>query len=57
MIYKIECNENEIRIFHKFDDKGVIQTINESILKTLDLAGHHFKMKKGDKITILVGPL
>jgi len=53
LIYKMENNENEIRIFHKFDDKGVIRTINETILKTLGLGGHHFKMKKGDKITIL----
>lgn len=56
LIYKMEIKENEIRIFHKFDDKGVIRTINETILKTLDMAGHHFKMKKGDKITIL-GPV
>jgi hypothetical protein len=53
LIYKMENNEKEIRIFHKFDDKGMIQTINETILKTLDLAGHNFKVKKGDKITIL----
>jgi hypothetical protein len=53
LIYKLENNENEIRIFHKFDDKGVIQAINETILKTLELAGHNFKTKKGDKITIL----
>lgn len=53
LIYKIQFNENEIRIFHKFDEKGVIQTINETILKTLDLAGHNFKLKKEDKITIL----
>jgi len=53
LIYKIDYNENDIRIFHKFDDKGVIRTINETVLKTLELAGHNFKMKKGDKITIL----
>ena len=53
LIYRMENNENEIRIFHKFDEKGVIKTINETILKTLDLAGRHFELKKGDKITIL----
>lgn len=53
LIYKMENNENEIRIFHKFDDKSVIHTINKTILKTLDIAGHHFDIKKGDKITTL----
>lgn len=53
LIHKMEHDENEIVIFHKFNDKGIIHTINETILKTLGVAGHHFELKKGDKMTVL----
>lgn len=53
LINRMKHNEKEIRIFHKFDDKDIIKTINETILKTLEVAGHPFKIKKGDNMTIL----
>ena len=53
LIYKMEHGEKEIKIFHKFNDAGIIHTINETILKTLGIAGHSFDLKKGDKITVL----
>ncbi len=53
LIYKMEQNEKEMRIFHKFDDKKIIQSINETIIKTMETAGQKSVIKKGDKMTIL----
>ncbi len=53
LIYRMEHNNNEIRIYHLFDDKGVINIINETILKTLAMAGQRFVLKKGDKVTVM----
>ncbi len=53
LVYKMELNEKEIRIIHKFDDKDIVHTINETIIKIMEEAGHHFKIKKGDKMTVM----
>lgn len=53
LINKIELNEKEMRIFHKFDDKKIIRSINETIIKTMEAAGQKTILKKGDKMTIL----
>ncbi len=53
LIYKIEYNDNQMRIYHKFNDEGIIQIINDTIIKTLEVSGQMFMPKKSDKITIL----
>jgi hypothetical protein len=53
LIHRIEYQNNEIKIYHKFDDTGVISIVNDTIIKTLEKTGHNFAFKKGDKITIL----
>lgn len=53
LIYRMENNDNEVKIYHTFDDKEIIRTVNETIIKTLSMAGQHFVLKKGDKMTIL----
>jgi len=53
LIHRIEYQNNEIKIYHKFDDIGVISVVNDTIIKTLEKTGHPFAFKKGDKITIL----
>lgn len=53
LIYRMEHNDNEIMIYHSLDDKEVISIVNETVLKTLAMAGQHFVLKKGDKMTIL----
>lgn len=53
LISKLEHNEHEIRIFHQFDDNGIINSINETIINTLERAGQHFELKKNGKMTVL----
>ncbi len=53
LIERIETKNNEIKIYHIFDDRDVIQIINSTILKTLEMSGRHFMLKKRDKMTIL----
>ncbi|MDJ1423600.1 MAG: hypothetical protein M5U10_17025 [Candidatus Methanoperedens sp.] len=53
LIHKIEYNDNEIKIYHKFNDEGVINTINDTLINTLRMSGQNFMLKKSDKITIL----
>lgn len=53
LLLKIENNEVELRIFHRFEDEKIINTINETIIKTLGISCQTFKIKKGSKITIL----
>lgn len=53
LIYRMENSDNEVRIYHTFDDKDIIHTVNETIIKTLAMAGQQFVLKKGDKMTIL----
>lgn len=53
LLIKIENNDVEIKIFHKFDDENIINTINETIIKTLEISCQPFKIRKGGKITIL----
>jgi hypothetical protein len=50
----VKGDNNEIKIFHKFDDITVINILNETIIKTLEQIGRKFTTKKGDKITILI---
>lgn len=53
LMQNMEYSENEIRIYHKFNDKKIILHINETILKILEMSGQHFVLKKKDKMTIL----
>ncbi|KCZ73263.1 hypothetical protein ANME2D_00328 [Candidatus Methanoperedens nitroreducens] len=53
LIHRIEQDNNEIRIYHKFNDADIIRIVNDTIIKTLEISGQHFMLKKGDKITIL----
>jgi hypothetical protein len=53
LLLKIENNDVELRIFHRFDDEKIINTVNETIIKTLGISCQPFKIKKGGKITIL----
>lgn len=53
LIHKMEQNDNEIKIFHQFDDMGIIDTVNKTIIKTLEMAGQDFKLKNGGKMTVL----
>lgn len=52
-LYRIENNDVELRIFHRFDDIKIINTLNETIIKTLGISSYLFKIKKVGKITIL----
>ncbi len=53
LIYKIEYDDIEIRLHHKFDDTDIISKINDTIIKTLKMRGKCFEIKTGDKMTIL----
>jgi hypothetical protein len=53
LIYRIEYDDSEIRVYHKFDDTDIISKINDTIIKTLETRGQYFELKKGDKMTIL----
>lgn len=50
---RIESNNDEMKIFYKFDDDKIINTVNETILRTLQLSGQAFTIKKNSKITIM----
>jgi hypothetical protein len=52
-LLKIENNDVELKIFHKFDDEKIINTLNETIIKTFGISCQQFKIKKSGKITIL----
>ncbi len=49
----IEYDDNEIKVYHKFDDTDIINKINNTIIKTLETSGQYFELKKGDKMTVL----
>ncbi|MFZ3168818.1 MAG: hypothetical protein WA130_14485 [Candidatus Methanoperedens sp.] len=53
LIHKIEYSNNEIIIYHKFDNEKIIKTINETILRTLKISSQIFNIKKNSKITKL----
>lgn len=53
LIYKIECSDSKIRIYHKFDDENIINTVNDTIIKTLEISGQLFKIKTSSKNTVL----
>ncbi len=52
-LQEIEYNDKEIRLYHFFDDEGIINIVNQSIVKTLKLSGQLFMIRKNEKITIL----
>jgi hypothetical protein len=52
LINRIECHDNKIQIYHKFNDKDIIRVVNDTIIKTLEISGQHFVLKKGDKMTV-----
>lgn len=53
LIERIESNSGEIRIYHTFSDRDIINTINETMIKILALSGQNFAPRKKDKLTIL----
>ncbi|HIH44984.1 MAG TPA: hypothetical protein HA257_07930 [Candidatus Methanoperedenaceae archaeon] len=53
LLTRIEHDQNEIKVYHKFGDAGVIQSVNDTIIRTLGTAGMRFMPKKEGKITIL----
>jgi hypothetical protein len=53
LIYRIEYDNDEIRIYHSFDDTDIINKINDTIIKTLETRGRYFELKNGDKMTVL----
>ncbi len=53
LIYRIEQSGNEIRLYHKFDEKEVVSLINKTIINVLGMSGQYFVIKKEDKLTIL----
>ncbi len=53
LLLKIENNDIELKIFHKFNDDLLINILNETIIKTLGVSHQLSQIKKGGKITIL----
>jgi hypothetical protein len=53
LVHKIEHIDNEIRLYHAFEDKEIIHIINDTVIKTLEKSGQTFELRKGDKMTIL----
>ncbi len=53
LINKMEYNDSEIKIYHKFNDEGIIHAINGTLINTLKMSGQNFMPRKSDKITIL----
>ena len=53
LIYRIEHDENEIQVYHKFDERNINRIINRTIIKTLRKSDQHFVIGKEDKMTIL----
>lgn len=53
LMYNMEHDPNEIKIYHKINDINVIRSINDTVIKTLEITDHHFIVKKEDKTTIL----
>jgi hypothetical protein len=52
LIIRIEHTDNEIKIFHIFNEIDIINIVNDTIIKTLELSGHHFILKKSGKVTM-----
>lgn len=52
LIHRVEQQNDEILIYHVFDDRRIIDVLNETILKTLGASGQKFNLKKGEKLTI-----
>ncbi len=53
LIYKMEHGCDELRLFHKFDDKCIISLINKTVINVLEMSGQHFIIGKEDKLAIL----
>lgn len=53
LIHKIEHNDDEIWVYHKFSDGNLIHLVNSTIIKTLKTANQHFNLRKEDKMTVL----
>ncbi|NJD77863.1 MAG: hypothetical protein FIB08_12340 [Candidatus Methanoperedens sp.] len=52
LIQRLEYNDNQIRIFHTLDNH-FSQSVNDTVIKTLEASNHHFMLKKKGKITTL----
>lgn len=53
MIHRIEHQNDEIKIYHVFDNRRIIDILNETFIKALAAAGQKFNIKKVEKLTIL----
>ncbi|VVB95273.1 Uncharacterised protein [uncultured archaeon] len=53
LIQNLEYVDDEIRIFHTFDNINIIKSINDTLIKTLEAANQHFILKKNGRITVL----
>lgn len=53
LIYRIEHDDNEIKVYHKFDERKIIRIINKTIINLLGISGQHFVPRKESKMTIL----
>lgn len=53
LIIRIEQNENEIKIYHRFNEMEIINLVNDTITRTLEISGHHLMLKKSGKVTML----
>jgi hypothetical protein len=53
LIIRIEHNDNEIKIYHRFNEMEIINLVNDTIIRTLEISGHHFMIKKSGKVTML----
>jgi hypothetical protein len=52
LIIRIEHNENEIKIYHRFNEINIINIVNNTIIRTLEMSGHNFVLKKSGKVTL-----
>jgi hypothetical protein len=52
LIHRVEQHNDEIMIYHVFDDRRIIDVLNETIIKTLGASGQKFNIKKGAKLTL-----
>lgn len=53
LIIRIEYHDDEIKIYHRFNEMDIINLVNDTITRTLEISGHHFMIKKSGKVTML----
>ncbi|MDF1530790.1 MAG: hypothetical protein P1P72_00510 [ANME-2 cluster archaeon] len=53
LIMRIENIDDEIKIYHRFNEMNIINLANDTIIRTLEISGNHFMIKKSGKVTML----